>query len=358
MKEPQSVPMAPMLSRRAVMAGMGILTFAPPLAHSVPAFSPLQHVCALRITGGPLQGAFTVAPLGVVNWYFGNIGLLPFVARLRHEVRGWLDLQLGRYDLSRGTIADVEPDYSANPASPSIKALIPPDSDDAYAATLLELAARYDSVWTATAWWAANVSTLRRIADGAIRALQKPSGLTRTFRNRARPGADISYLMDNCEVHSGLTAFAARLRAHGDRSAAVYDRAAKAVALGIARLFDREAGAFRASDADVAPGNRFYPDATAQVFPELHGVSAPGLGQQEWDAGWAALGRIAPLWPKLAYDPYPWLLLGTVAAGRSAEDKLNARHQLASARALYASEPSRLTISELAQYQWAAMALR
>ncbi len=347
------------LSRRTMMAGMGAaLASTAGRAGAVAAFSPLTAMRALRLTGGPLAGAFTVASLGVVNWYFGNLGLLPFAARMPREVRGWLDLQLTRYDLARGVIMDVEPDYSADPVAPRIKRLIAPDSNDAYAATLLSLAARYDAVAGDGAWWPVHVAALKRIADAGIRSLQKPTGLTRTFRDRARPGADVAYLMDNCEVWSGLTAFAARLGTHGDSDAAIYMRAAGRVAAGLAGLFLPAEAAFLPSDADGGVGTSFYPDATAQVFAELHGVTGPGLGQAQYDAGWAMLNRLAPRWPALPYDAYPWLLLGTVAARRGAAGQRSARLQLAAARALYASNPARLTINELGYYQRTADSLR
>ncbi len=354
---PRSAPEG--LSRRSVLGGIGAaLIAAPGHTDAGVAFSPLAAIKALRLTGGPLAGAFTVAPLGAVNWYFGNLGLLPFAARLPREVRGWLDLQLARYDTVRGTIADVEPDYRTDPAAPGIKGLLAPDSNDAYAGTLLELAARHDAVTGDAAWWRANAPALKAIATAGIRRLQKPSGLTRTFRSRTVPGADVGYLMDNCEVWSGLSAFAAQLGAHGDSEAALYARAAARVAAGIAGLFDPAAAAFRASDVDTGVGKNFYPDATAQVFPELHGVTANGLGPAQYDKGWAALDRLAPRWPALAYDAYPWLLLGTVAAGRGAEGQRRARLQLAAARALYAKNPARLPINELGYYQRTADALR
>jgi len=330
----------------------------PGRADAVTAFSAIAIVRGLRLTGGPLAGAFAVAPLGVVNWYFGNIGLLSFVDRMPREVRAWLELQLARYDTVRGMIADVELDYAANPAAPPIKRLIPPDSNDAYAGTLLALAARHDAHSADSAWWQAHVAALKSIANAGIRALQKPSGLTRTFRDRTRPGADVGYLMDNCEVWSGLTAFAARLSAHGDSDAAIYARAADRVAKGIAGLFDRKANAFRASDAATGVGTAFYPDATAQVFPELHAVVGLRFGSIQYDAGWAALNWMAPNWPALAYDAYPWLLLGSVATRRGASGQRYARLQLAAARALYANNPARLTINELGYYQRTADALR
>ena len=348
------------LSRRTVLlVGMGAaLASTAGRAGAAAAFSPLTAVRALRLTSGPLAGAFTVAPLGVVNWYFGNLGLLPFAARMPREVRGWLDLQLAHYDLARGVIMDVEPDYTADPAAPGIKRLIPPDSNDAYAATLLSLAARYDAVAGDGAWWPAHAPSLKRIANAGIRALQKPTGLTRTFRDRTRPGADVAYLMDNAEVWSGLTAFAARLGAHGDGDAAMYARAAGRVSAGIAGLFLPAEAAFLPSDADGGVGTSFYPDATAQIFAELHGVTGPGLGQAQYDAGWAMLNQLAPRWPALPYDAYPWLLLSTVAARRGAAGQRSARLQLAAARVLYATTPARLTINELGYYQRTADHLR
>ena len=160
-------------SRRMVLGGIGAaLVRVPDGAYAAAVFSPLAAVRGLRLTDGPLAGAFTVAPLGVVNWYFGNLGLLPFAARMPREVRAWLDLQLARYDLVRGVIMDVVPDYSADPAAPGIKALIPPDSNDAYAGTLLALAARHDAATGDGAWWQAHVAALKSIANAGIRALQ------------------------------------------------------------------------------------------------------------------------------------------------------------------------------------------
>lgn len=349
-----------MFTRRKVAALLAIGAPVSAVAGALPAppFSMSAALGALRIAKGPLAGAFTVAPLGKINWYFANLGLAPFAERIPAAVEAYLTLALARLNPANATLADVVPDYGKDPAAPGAGTLVRQDSDDAYAGTLIALAARLDAAHNSSLWWDAHVGLLKRAARNNILALQKPSGLTRTFRNRSWPGADVAYLMDNCEVHSGLVLFAAALRRHGDPDAARFEAAARAVARGIAGLFDRRAGAFRASDADTAPGARFYPDATAQVFPELHAVTGPGLGAAEYDAGWARLGRLAPDWPHLAYDPYPWLLLGTVAAGRDAVGRRLARTQLAAARALYARDPAKVTINELGYFQRTATLLR
>ena len=340
-----------------LIGAAGVLALVPGHASAAAWIAPLSLVRQVRIAAGPLAGAFVVAPQGYVNWYFANLGLYPFVERMRAEVQAYLSLVLSRLDPATATIADVVPDYTRDPQAPDIGRLQPQDSDDAYAATLLALAARYDAVWHDDAWWLTHVPALKRVARRNILALQKPTGLTRTFQDITRPGAEVSYLMDNCEAFDGLSQFAARLQKRGDGDAARFALGARRIATGVAGLFDADAGRFRPSDADSATGSRFYPDATAQVFPQLCGVAGKGLGRTQYDAGWATLNRLAPDWSKATRDAYPWMVLGHVAALRGGSDARAAKLQMAAVRELYRKAPARVTINEIGYYARAAKAL-
>ena len=311
--------------------------------------SPIQsldRIKRLRIGQGPLADGFSVAPGGWLNWYFVNLGLIAIVQYLQpddldHYIRRYLDLYLSRLEPD-ATIRDVQ----FADATMQNMVLVPSDSDDSYAATLLSLALRYLQASGNRAWWLDNQSRLRTLAEANIVSQTKPNGLCRVFQlQRSSLVSEHAFTMNNCEDYRGLRDFSVLLQLQGHSAEAThYKRHAHRLGLSIARhLWDRDSGGYRVSDQDQrADPHSFYPGMACQVFPQAMGVleCSPQHG-----AAYRFLNSRARHWPLGVDDPFAWCILGHVAALRG--DTRRARQQLVTTEALYGQQPERVTINEL-----------
>ncbi len=323
------------------------------LARKPVATQPIDAVAkikALRISTGPLARGYLIAPDGRLNWYFTNLGLIPIVqylsaADLDTFIRQYMDLYLSRVQ-SDYTIQDV----NFNDASLQNITLVPSDSDNSYAATLVSLAARYLKASGNWAWWDANQAQLKAMVDANIAALQKANGLCRVFQlSRVSPVADYGYMMNNAEDYRALRDVASILALRGESTLANhYNHIASTIAQSmLIYLWDSGRSGFKISDQDAhADSTTFYPGTTCQVFPQAFGVSELST---YFAAAYQFLNRYSPQWPNEIYDPFPWAILGYVAAKRG--DDRRARTQMAATEKKYASQPALVTINELGFYQ-------
>lgn len=316
-------------------------------AHAASSLDPVLEIKKLRISSGPLTGGYLVAPAGRVNWYFTNLGLLPLISRLSPSdlalyIRPYLELYLSNLQANTG-IMDF--DLPAGPNGPIVP--VASDSDDSYAATFLSLACRYTRASGDMAWWDARKSRLKDIAYGNLATTAKPTGLTSVFQSPRSSSNSLGYMMDNCEAYRGLRDFSAMLAEHGDGADAnYYGSFATAMGAGIDReLWMPAQSAFRASDGDAAATTSFYPGATCQVFPQAFGVAEASA---HFDAAWRYFNATAPNWQSGSLDPFPWAVLGFVAAVRG--DWLSARAQLGSIDTLFVQNRGMVTINELGFY--------
>lgn len=315
-----------------------------------PVINVVATVKALRIPSGPWAGGYVIAPAGRLNWYFTNLGLLPVVQLLNAAdrelyIRSYLDLYL-KTVRADGTIEDV--DFTSGMSTSGAYAMVPSDSDDSYAATLLTLAVKYLRASKNWVWWDANKAKLKFIAYRNLAVMVKPDGYTSVFQAPRNQSNSIGYLMDNCEVYRGLRDFAAMLRERGEPSEATYyDSFATGITNGILKIgFDNARGGFAVGDHTPLAETSFYPGTTCQVFPQAFGVSelAP-----YFDRGFQFLETYSPGWADGRYDPYPWAVLGLVAAkrGRFAQ----ARTQKTLIEQMFVDNRALVTINELGFYQ-------
>jgi len=309
----------------------------------------IAQIKALRITTGPLSRGYLIAPNGRLNWYFTNLGLLPMVQYLNAtdldtDIRQYLDLYLSRVE-SNSTIFDV----NFNDASLQNITLVPSDSDNSYAATLASLTARYLRASGNWSWWDANKAKLQTIVDANVTALQKPNGLCRVFQPlRSSPVANYGYLMNNAEDYRGLRDFAAIWALRGESTLANhYNNVASTIAQSILLyLWDSGHSGFKVSDQEAyVDSTSFYPGTTCQVFPQAFGISELS---PYFTPAYQFLNRYSPQWPKDIYDPYPWCMLGYVAAKRG--DTVRAQTQMLATEQKYATAPALVTINELGFY--------
>lgn len=309
----------------------------------------VAEIKSLRIAAGPYAGGFEIAPQGSFNWYFANLGLLPIVQQLSAAdldlyIRSYLDLYLRSLN-ANFSIDDVQlPSGRANPYN-CVK--VASDSDDSYAATFLSLVARYLRASNNWSWWDANKARIKEVAYRNLALALKPHGLTSVFQAPRSSTNSIGYLMDNCEVYRGLRDYAALLRERGEPvDATYYDALGTNVASGIVKLFKSTPGAFMPGDAYTAPERSFYAGTTCQVFPQAFGVTEAA---PLFSFGWNWLNLNSPGWETGRYDPYPWAVLGLVAAKRGATSQ--ARLQVAMIENKFVTQRALVTINELGFYQ-------
>lgn len=316
----------------------------------------VAEIRALRIPTGPYTGGFEIAPNGRLNWYFTNLGLLPVVQLLNANdldllIRNYLDLYI-RNLTAADTIDDIG--FPFGRVNPSSFTKIPSDSDDAYAATFISLAVRYVRASRNWTWWEFNKARIKEIAYRNLALTAKVSGLTSVFQAPRSQTNSIGYLMDNCEGYRGLRDLASLLRERSENTEAnYYDLLAANAAQGmVQQTFNVASQAFTPSDANAVPERSFYPGTTCQVYAQAFGVNelAP-----LFDLGWRYLNSVTPNWEDGHFDPYPWAILGTVAAMRG--QTTMARTQLTSIEKKFISNRALVTINELGFYQRTQSAL-
>lgn len=314
-----------------------------------PAINAVQEIKALRIPTGPYTGGYEIAPNGLMNWYFTNLGLIAIVqyldaADLDKYIRVYLDLYISKLE-PNCSVQDVHfPFGRANTGSFTLALA---DSDDSYAATLLTLAARYLRASQNWAWWDKNKSRLKDMAYRNISVSVKPNGLTSVFQSPRSQTNNAGYLMDNAEVYRGLRDFAAVLKERGEAAdAAYYGQFATNIATAMSGLFSAGTSAFRMADLSTRTETSFYPGTTCQVFPQVFGVTELS---GYYDRAWNFFNGNTPGWEKGTLDPYPWAVLGLAAAKRG--QRALASAQVASMDKTFSINRPLITINELGFYQ-------
>jgi hypothetical protein len=228
----------------------------------------------------------TAAAKGWIRWYFTNIN--------DPDVHG-LSGTIYTYYVGVNDRNDVFPRETLY------------DSTDAYAAVFLRLLWRYFEASGDAATLVSHEDKIHLIV-GAMLTTTRPSGLT-----GARPDYPVEYLMDNCEVYDGLDALVSLYGPavlNDAAQAAYYAERKRAIAAAIEdRLFLPETGLYAPYLGAAKPEMTiFYPDAAAQVFPILFGLTDP-VGTRA-GALLRAFDAALPDWPAFRYDTFPWMLVG------------------------------------------------
>ena len=324
-------------------------TSAAPSTAASSGINVVDAIKALRIPTGPYAGAYEIAPDGLSNWYFSNLGLISIVqylnaADLDSYIRSYLDLYLSKLELNL-SIQDVQ--FPFGRTNPLVFTLVPADSDDSYAATLLTLATRYVRASQNWTWWNQNKVRLKDIAYRNILLSVKSNGLTSVFQPPRSQSNNAGYLMDNCEVYRGLRDFAEMLKERGDSAdATYYSSFADGIARAMGTLFMPATSAFKMADLSTQSDTSFYPGTTCQVFPQVFGVTELS---GYYDRAWNFFNTNTTGWATGTLDPYPWAVLGLAAAKRG--QIALAQAQLASIEQTFKTRRAMVTVNELGFYQ-------
>lgn len=241
-------------------------------------------------------GAIAMTPAGSwINPYFANLAAR---ALLRVEgnlepVRRYMEWYTAHLNPD-GTMDDYRVQGRREAATGDA------DSTDSYAATYLVLVHEWVGAGGDPDWVAQRRPDLERVA-GAILAVTDADGLT-----WAKPGYRHKLLMDNCEVYAGWSAWSELLSGLGDESgSAEAALRARQVRTGLER-FRQPNGLFGWAITrwglvvESRPG-RFYPDAVAQLFPIVWGLTDDARGYR-------TLNRAHSDWPYLMAADFPWVL--------------------------------------------------
>jgi hypothetical protein len=190
------------------------------------------------------------------------------------------------------------------------------DSTDSYAATFLSLAWNaWESGDPNARSFIAGLSYQLDVIGGVLVLTQQSDGLT-----WAKPDYQTKYLMDNCEAYRGLRDLASLYQnGFGDSTkAAWYNAAADRMLNGILSMWlNGNWAVYKDSAGNLAAPNlgKWYPDASAQVFPMLMGVVSPSDARAQQT--YAAFNAAWPGWPTLSFnsqDAFPWVLVADAAA--------------------------------------------
>jgi len=174
-----------------------------------------RRIGDLKVNSGRLAGAYRMRPAGGVNWYFSHKALSFLVDEDPEGVLAYLNLYTAEVPPDLGYAQDWAEDLT----TPHF-----PDSHDAYAGTLLSLAARYVTATGDVSWLHERRGKLAAIAEANILSQVKANGLVRVYQ---RPHvSNMGYLMDQCECYAGLRDFGRVLEAADDRSSSIYTGAA------------------------------------------------------------------------------------------------------------------------------------
>lgn len=217
----------------------------------------------------------------------------------------------GDYNGVEYTIYDYSVSFSQNAGGKTESVLTPKnsyDSTDSYAALFLSALEKYSEVSSDESYAVSHGDEI----TGVYQAMLSTYSGGLTF---AKPDYSIQYLMDNCEVYTGLCA-AEKLFGRLGEKAFKDDAAAKksAVQRSIASMFRTANGLFvpylGSRPADV---NKFYPDMAAQLYPVIFGVLSPTdeSAAQVYSAFKSKFGTIEEF---DAATDFPWMIIAYGAA--------------------------------------------
>ena len=270
------------------------------------------------VTSSVLPGGAIAYTSQAVSPYYANIAALALARQRVHldVVGAWMQWYVAHLNMpDKWGLSGSIYDYAVG-SDGSLTSTLDADSTDSYAATFLSLArAYYESGDAAAQLYVRSIrSSLSQVAS-VILATQQSDGLT-----IAKPDYPVRYVMDNAEVYHGALDYATLAgEAFGDAATAqAWNANAARIAAAInSELWNAATNTYYVEmDANggkqAASWTTWYPDATAQLFPIVHGVLAPGASRAT--SLYAAFNKHYPAWDQLQIpDAFPWAMVADAA---------------------------------------------
>ena len=259
--------------------------------------SETEWLASLQLSNGAIPMTYTADGTVKMNPYFADfaaLALLDKADEYSDEVKRYMDWHFGHLNTEKtdhngvdGTIYDYEITLKNGEITDESIAIYKKensyDSVDSYAATFLMVLNKYYNETGDSQYIIDHSNEIQRIINAMLAMCYK--GLT-----VAKPEWEVKYLMDNCEVYEGALAaaelFENVLCAYDDSLKSVQKKCAD-FAVNIAQTIEDElwmpraghykVGIYRYFDipSDLFRWRKYYPCATAQLFPIIHGLIAP-----------------------------------------------------------------------------------
>lgn len=259
--------------------------------------SEIEWLASLQLENGAIPMTYT--PNGEVrmNPYFADIAALALLDRAEQysdNVKKYMDWHFSHLNTEKtdyngvdGTIYDylytLENGSVIKETIAMYKRNYSYDSTDSYAATFLTVLNKYYNKTGDKQYIISHADEIERIISAMFATYHK--GLT-----TAKPDWRVKYLMDNCEVYEGALA-AAELYGNvlsdlGENYKSTELKCAEA-AITVSgtiesQLWKPHLGYYEAGEwkiigitSDIFSWKKYYPCATAQLFPIIHGVIPP-----------------------------------------------------------------------------------
>lgn len=255
--------------------------------------SETAYLASLQLENGAIPMTYSENGTLTMNPYFADfaaLALLDNADEYADEVKKYMDWHFAHlntketdYNGVDGTIYDykitVADGKVTNEAISEKDGKKSYDSTDSYAATFLMVLGKYYEKTGDKEYILAHSKDIERIVNAMFSTLHK--GLT-----FAKPDYEVKYLMDNSEVYEGAVSASALFRevicpveASYNKTLENCEKTAEEIAQAIEKnLWNAsenhyEAGVFRNGKAAYEfSWDEFYPGATAQLFPIIHGV--------------------------------------------------------------------------------------
>jgi hypothetical protein len=186
------------------------------------------------------------------------------------------------------------------------------DSSDSYAATFLSLLNEYYQQTGDRTFIEDNLAAIKLVAS-AIASTEQADGLTYALINY-----HVKYLMDNTEVWRGYVDYADLLGAIGDSDSAIYTAKAAQIAAAIEDQMWHSTGEeyfYYAGDTAV-DWLVFYPDATANLWPTIFGLS---INAERNSLLLQKFLTNQPAWLTCEANEFPWAAIA-LGAAKGSED--------------------------------------
>ena len=203
------------------------------------------------------------------------------------------------------------------------------DSVDSYAATFLEIAIRFAEVSDGcVTWLKSHKDELSKVASAMVKTIDcaentLPGENANDCLSIAHYGYAVKYLMDNSEVNLGLKA-AIKLKVKGliETSSDLESLLAENTSSNRG-LYNESKSNYDYAKGNKSSWNKFYPDATAQLYPSLFGVvSASDLKSK---LVYDRFNSSFPDWSTgKTYDTFPWTMIAYAAAVMGDKERVNA----------------------------------
>ena len=259
--------------------------------------SETEWLASLQLSNGAIPMTYTADGTVKMNPYFADfaaLALLDKADEYSDEVKRYMDWHFGHLNTEKtdhngvdGTIYDYEITLKNGEITDESIAIYKKensyDSVDSYAATFLMVLNKYYNETGDSQYIIDHSNEIQRIINAMLAMCYK--GLT-----VAKPEWEVKYLLDNCEVYEGALAaaelFENVLCAYDDSLKSVQKKCAD-FAVNIAQTIEDElwmpraghykVGIYRYFDipSDLFRWRKYYPCATAQLFPIIHGLIAP-----------------------------------------------------------------------------------